>query len=173
VKLAQVCGAPGVGKTTLLEALGSRVLQGGALRSLAESNKAAADTGWLDDLDGSPQWREVVKISLRRATAIQSICSIGLAVDAHMPLQRAIGAPCGYIERAPLPDVCVFCLAPVEVIEQRLAERPHKPGRVYDTLAAIDDVNRALDVMTRRSAPVLVLDMTQAVEFNATTVLAC
>jgi hypothetical protein len=176
MRLVQICGAPGVGKSTLLEALGDQALHGNSLRSFVSMNRTDADIEWIGALGGSPQWEEVAEVSLRRAAAIQLSFIEGLAVDAHMPLQRAIGAPPGYLDCIPLPDTAAFCLAPVEVIEARLAERIRsglKPGRTYDTPAAVRDVRRALEAMTERGAPILVLDMTGAVEVNAAKILSC
>lgn len=142
MRLVELMGPPGVGKSTLRLALAERidVMTGPALRALPPL-AVAARGGFLASLAISEIWREAARTSIRRAAAVEREPGDRWAIDDHGPMQRGLDIAwftgndetCRrYFAAVPLPAAIVLCVAPPSVIRSRNAERAQggvKPDR--------------------------------------------
>lgn len=169
MRYAELFGAPGVGKSTLLKAISGHVLPHSKMRAA----KARTDTAWIDECGGTLDWCEAARSSLERAEGIHVIPGNGWAVDDHGPLQRAEwldligGDVTGYLAQVPLPDLAVWCRAPVEVIQQRIKLRVHKEDRSADTIRACLAAIRIDEAVSSRGPMPVALNMQRSIDFTA------
>lgn len=171
MKIVELCGAPGVGKSSLIRALGSSVVtrrELGPVRAHAHPEPAP----------GAPErWQSAACATIDRREAVLRDPRPDWFAEDHGMLQRAhwllmLGSDAGmFLARMPLPDLAVFCVASETVIRERNIERARRVEGKRDSSAetgqAIEAAEIVLGAVNRRPGNALILDMEQPLDVNA------